>query len=506
MAISAAQKITESLRKKFGKEFGNDCVDFFGNKEIQNIPRMKTQCVVLDSVTGGGWPLGRIVELFGGESSGKTTVCYHAMAEAQRLFPDTAVGFIDSEYSFDPVYAQACGVDVNQLVISQPKDGQEAFTIIEGMIDEGIKVVIVDSVAAMVPRKEAEGDYGDSPIGQMGQMMSQGMRKLTSVIGRAQALVIFTNQTRDKIGVMYGDPECVSPDTKITINDELMTMETMFAKAGFDWKSLEKNQVIDISNKGFKIRSFNHETNQVEDKKVLSIIRKDDSVKYKLFSLEGYFLLSCSGAHRIWDCKKNEYVHVQDIETGTAFTKYGNEIEFGVVKTNEVTPILDLEVEGNANYFTNGILSHNTTPGGKALKFYASIRLKLTKLTAISEGDAKTAIRVRAEAVKNKTAPPYKRGEYVIRFGTGIDNEGLYFTEIIDRGLIRSEGNGIFYVGDVKIRGKEKVRVWLEEHPDIYDELKKRVDAGEVVKKNSEPEEPVTEAEPSSEKEEEGEV
>ena len=169
-----------------------------------------------------------------------------------------------------------------------------------------------------------------------------------------------------------------------------------------------------------------------------------------------------------------------------------------------------MEVEDNANYFTNGILSHNTTTGGNALKFYASIRLKLTKLTAISEGtgdkESKTAIRVRAEAVKNKTAPPYKRGEYVIRFGSGIDNEGLYFTEILDRNLIKSAGAGIFYIGDVKIRGKDKVRIWLEEHPDVYDELKKRVDNGEAVKAD-EPNEPADEPELSSDgKDEEGEV
>ena len=333
MALLAAQKITNQLKKAFGKEFGDDCVTYLGSTELEKIPRLHSQCVAVDKALGGGWPLGRICEVFGGESSGKTTLCYHADAEAQKVFPDSAVGFVDTEHSLDPLYAKACGVDIAQLVISQPSYAEMALTIIEGMIEAGCKLVILDSVAALAPKAEVEGEFTDIQPGLQARLMAKAMRKLTALVNKAQAVVIFTNQIRDKIGVSYGNPE--------------------------------------------------------------------------------------------------------------------------------------------------------TTAGGRALRYHASIRLKLTGLGAIEDGQgkekAKAAIRVRCEAVKNKTAPPYRRGEYVIRFGQGIDNEGLYFEQILENNLIRKEGNSIYWVGDVKINGRPKLKAYLEANPESYADLKKKVDDGVVI-------------------------
>ena len=313
-----------NLQKKFGKE----AVNYLGNTDIEPIPRISSQCIAIDEVTGGGYPLGRIVELYGGESSGKTTACYHAIAQAQKQFPEKFCGFVDSEFSFDPVYAGNCGVDVANLVVAQPESGTDGFAILQGMIEEGASLVVVDSVAAMVPREEVEEeDYGKGMIGVQARMMSRALRKLTSIIGKYKCVVIFTNQTREKVGLVYGNPE--------------------------------------------------------------------------------------------------------------------------------------------------------TTSGGNALKFYASIRLKLSKIGTIEEGSGddkqKTSVRTRVEAVKNKTAPPFRRAEYIVTFGKGIDNEAAVFNAIIDRGLIEKRNAGWYIVEGNKLQGVQKLREFFTANPDIYEKYRRMV-------------------------------
>lgn len=208
------QKVVGELQKRFGKE----SVNFLGNSKIEPIPRIGSQCIAIDDVTGGGYPQGRIIEIFGGESSGKTTACYHAIAEAQKKFPEKFCALVDSEFSFDPQYASQCGIDVQELVVAQPDSGTDGFSILQGLIEAGASLVVVDSVAAMVPQEEVEEeDYSKSTIGLQARMMSRALRKITSIIGRYKAVVIFTNQTREKIGVMYGNPECVTPDTMVEV-------------------------------------------------------------------------------------------------------------------------------------------------------------------------------------------------------------------------------------------------------------------------------------------------
>ena len=322
------KKVVAELQKSFGEE----AVNFLGNDEIRPIPRVPSGCLARDEVTGGGYPLGRIIEVFGRESSGKTTTCCNAIASFQKAFPDKFCGFIDSEFSFDPQYAQKCGVDVSSLVIAQPDDGTDALAILEGFVRAGFSCVVTDSVAAMAPRVEMENDdYGHNSIGAQAKMFSQGLRKLTPIIGRYKTTVIFTNQIREKIGVMYGNPE--------------------------------------------------------------------------------------------------------------------------------------------------------TTPGGLALRFFASIRLKLTPAGAIEGNDkVKSSVKIRVEAVKNKTAPPFKKSEFIISFGQGIDNDSSVVDAILKQGLIQVKGAGWYsYDGRNVAQGIPKLKQWFEANPDIYRSLREQVLSSSTV-------------------------
>ena len=200
-------KIAEAcamLQKKFGKE----SVNFLGNKKAEPLPRFSSGSIALDKILGGGYPEGRMIEIFGPASSGKTTICYHALASIQKKYPDDWCGFVDSEQSFDPIYAESIGVNVAELVTAQPDTGTDAFGMVQGMIESGAKAIVIDSVAAMMPKEEAEEeDYGHNSIGAQARMMSKGLRKLTAIAGKHKCTLIFTNQIRNKIGILYGNPE-----------------------------------------------------------------------------------------------------------------------------------------------------------------------------------------------------------------------------------------------------------------------------------------------------------
>ena len=253
---------------------------------------------------------------------------------------------------------------------------------------------------------------------------------------------------------------------------------------------MEKNTPYNVSNKNIKVKCFSHALNKVEMKKILSVIRKDDAFIYYLVDKNGNTLLKCSGNHRIWDEDRKKYIYVSDIESGKALDSSGNIVEFFVKETDEILPIVDIEVEDNSNYFTNNVLSHNTTAGGSALKFYASIRLKLTKLGTIEEGQGdnkqKTSVKTRVDCIKNKTFPPFRRAEYIVTFGKGIDNEALYMQTILENFVENpSSGNYILLNGE-KIRGVQKVKAYLEENKEMFDRYKKMVDEHYGSKKSAE--------------------
>lgn len=283
---------------------------------IEVIP---TGCLPLDMALGvGGLPRGRIIEIFGPESSGKTTVALHVIAEAQRMGGTAA--FIDAEHALDPIYASKLGVDIGSMYVSQPDTGEQALEITEQLVRSGgVDIVVIDSVAALTPKAEIDGEMGDSFIGLQARLMSQALRKLTGVTSKSKTLVIFINQLREKVGVMFGNPE--------------------------------------------------------------------------------------------------------------------------------------------------------TTPGGKALKFYSSVRLDVRKVDTIKNGQDVVGSRTRVKVVKNKVAPPFKSAEFDIMYGEGISILGCLIDAAIETDVIEKSGSWFSYNGDKIGQGKENVKAYLSSHPELADEI-----------------------------------
>ncbi len=308
---------------KIEKDFGKGSIMKMGDKAVSDVPSISSGSIALDAALGiGGYPRGRVVEIFGPESSGKTTLAIHAIAEAQKLGGIAAI--IDAEHAFDRTYAEKLGVDVETLLISQPDNGEQALEITENLIRSGaIDIIVIDSVAALTPKAEIEGEMGESKMGLQARLMSQALRKLTGTISKTNTCCVFINQLRDKIGVMFGNPE--------------------------------------------------------------------------------------------------------------------------------------------------------TTTGGNALKFYATIRVDIRKMNQIKDGDDATGNRVRVKIVKNKLAPPFKKAEFDIVFGEGISKSG----EIVDMGvelnIIKKSGSWFSY-GETRLgQGRDAVRQLLLDNVELSDEIEKKI-------------------------------
>lgn len=317
------EEALEQALLKIEKDFGKGAIMKLGDKPYQKVDVIPTGCLTLDMALGiGGIPRGRIIEIYGPESSGKTTVSLHMVAEAQKLGGRAA--FIDAEHALDPNYAEKLGVDTKSLYVSQPDNGEQALNICETLIRSGaFDIIVVDSVAALTPKAEIDGEMGDNHVGLQARMMSQALRKMTSVSSKSNTAVIFINQLRDKIGVMFGSPE--------------------------------------------------------------------------------------------------------------------------------------------------------TTTGGKALKFYASIRLDVRKTDTIKEGQNIIGNRTKVKVVKNKLAPPFKTAEFDIMYGKGISKSGCILDLALNLGLIKKSGAWFSY-NDEKIgQGKENTKTYLEQNPEIMDELEKKI-------------------------------
>ncbi|MBR2150651.1 MAG: recombinase RecA [Prevotella sp.] len=316
-------KALQAALSKIEKDFGKGSIMKLGEENIDNVDVIPTGSIGLNAALGvGGYPRGRIIEIYGPESSGKTTLAIHAIAEAQKS--GGVAAFIDAEHAFDRFYAEKLGVDVNNLYISQPDNGEQALDIADQLIrSSAIDILVVDSVAALTPKKEIEGDMGDSAVGLHARLMSQALRKLTATISKTNTTCIFINQLREKIGVMFGNPE--------------------------------------------------------------------------------------------------------------------------------------------------------TTTGGNALKFYASVRLDIRKSSAIKDGDNVIGNLVRVKVVKNKVAPPFRKAEFEITFGEGISKIG----EIVDLGtelnIIKKSGSWFSY-GDTKLgQGRDAVKQLLKDNPELCDELEAKI-------------------------------
>lgn len=317
------QKALETALAQIEKQFGKGAVMKLGQATAMNVEAIPTGSIALDIALGiGGLPRGRIVEVYGPESSGKTTVALHAVAEAQKMGGEAA--FIDVEHALDPIYAKALGVDIDSLLVSQPDTGEQALEITEALVRSGaIDIIVLDSVAAMVPRAEIEGEMGDTHVGLQARLMSQALRKLTAVIGKSNCVAIFINQLREKVGVVYGNPE--------------------------------------------------------------------------------------------------------------------------------------------------------VTPGGRALKFYSSVRLDVRRVEQLKSGTEVVGNRTRVKVVKNKVAPPFREAEFDIMYGKGISKSGETLDLAVKLDIVNKSGAWFSYNGERLGQGRDNVKVYFEEHPELMAEIDEKI-------------------------------
>ena len=321
--LQEKMKALQAAMAKIEKDFGKGSIMKLGDEHIENVEVIPTGSIGLNAALGvGGYPKGRIIEIYGPESSGKTTLAIHAIAEAQKKGGIAA--FIDAEHAFDRFYAQKLGVDVDNLYISQPDNGEQALEIADQLIrSSAVDIVVVDSVAALTPKKEIEGDMGDNVVGLQARLMSQALRKLTSTISKTNTTCIFINQLREKIGVMFGNPE--------------------------------------------------------------------------------------------------------------------------------------------------------TTTGGNALKFYASVRLDIRKVTTLKDGDQPVGNQVRVKVVKNKVAPPFRKAEFEITFGEGISKIGEIVDLGVEKNIIKKSGSWFSY-GDQKLaQGRDATKQLLQDNPELCEEIEAKI-------------------------------
>ena len=318
--MKALDAVLLQIEKQYGKGSIMRLGDEAGKTEIEVIP---SGCLTLDLALGiGGFPRGRIIEIYGPESSGKTTVALHAIAEAQKM--GGVAAFIDAEHALDPVYAKKLGVNLDDLYVSQPDTGEQALDIADALVrSSAVDIIVIDSVAALTPKAEIEGDMGDTHVGLQARLMSQALRKLTAIVNKSKTCVIFINQLREKVGVMFGNPE--------------------------------------------------------------------------------------------------------------------------------------------------------TTPGGKALKFYASMRLDVRKMDTLKDADGAMGNRTKAKVVKNKLAPPFRQAEFDIVFGEGISQEGCIMDMGVQFDIIGKSGSFFSYNGNKVAQGKEKMRLFLKENPEIRAEIEQKI-------------------------------
>ena len=322
-AATERERSLESALSQIERQFGKGSVMRLGSEERAPVETISTGSIALDVALGiGGLPRGRVVEIYGPESSGKTTVALHAIANAQRAGGIAA--FIDAEHALDPEYAKRLGVDIDSLLVSQPDTGEQALEIADMLIRSGsIDVVVIDSVAALVPRAEIEGEMGDAHVGLQARLMSQALRKLTGALSSTKTTAIFINQLREKVGVFFGSPE--------------------------------------------------------------------------------------------------------------------------------------------------------TTSGGKALKFYASVRLDIRRIETLKDGTDAVGNRTRVKVVKNKMAPPFKQAEFDILYGVGISREGSLIDFGVEHDIVKKSGAWYTYDGDQLGQGKENARAFLKENPEIANEIERRI-------------------------------
>ena len=350
---SEKMKALEAALGQIEKQFGKGSVMKLGDYTAMNVEAIPTGALSLDIALGiGGIPRGRIIEVFGPESSGKTTLALHLIAEAQKMGGEAA--FIDAEHALDPVYAKHLGVNIDELIVSQPDTGEQALEIAEALVRSGaLDIIVVDSVAALVPKAEIDGDMGDAHVGLQARLMSQALRKLAGVINKSKCVIVFINQLREKVGVMFGNPE--------------------------------------------------------------------------------------------------------------------------------------------------------TTPGGRALKFYSSVRLDIRRIESLKQDGEVIGNRTRVKVVKNKVAPPFREAEFDIIYGKGISKEGNILDAAVNLDIVEKSGSWFSYNGDRIGQGRENVKDYLAKNPKVAEEIEGKIRANyEKAFENSlgeEENDPEQDTEPSDDEE-----
>ena len=475
------------------KQFGKGAIMRMGDMPLANIDYIPTGALALDVALGiGGLPKGRIVEIFGPEASGKTTLLYHVMAQAQRR--GGLAAFIDAEHSLDPAYARRIGLNTDELLVSQPDHGEQGLEIADLLVRSGsLDIVAIDSVAALVPKAEIEGEMGDHHVGLQARLMSQALRKLAGTLNRAGTICVFTNQLREKIGVMFG---CFHHDAPVMLADgTTMSIGRIVTER------------LDV-----EVMSLDPVTGRVEPRRVINWFDNgiaEGFLRIRVSGGDGSRELLCTPNHIIitpqgeipaGDLRPGMEVYATEpvavpagerVLVGAAGACDGapeghdgfravRSFVLGVEAVSGLADMrrFDMEVEGNHTYLVDGVAVHNspeTTPGGRALKFYSSVRLDVRRIENLKEGAEVIGSRVRVKVVKNKVAPPFRQAEFDILYGEGISHEG----NLIDLGLehdIVTKSGSYFSFGEDRLgQGRNAARTFLKEHPEMADVIELRI-------------------------------
>lgn len=435
-----------------------------------------TGAINLDLALGiGGLPQGRICEVFGPESSGKSTLCLHVIANAQKM--GKICMFIDAEHALDPIYAKALGVKLSDLLLSQPGSGEEAIDIAELMIKTGALrdgVCVIDSVAALVPKAELDGDMDASHMGLQPRLMAKAMRRLVPLAAETNTLILFTNQIREKIGIMFG---CLHADTLVNF---------------VDGRSISIRQVVDNKIEG-EVWSYNEETTAIEPRPIVdwhyngNVESASDYIHIETEALDGRSSITVTPDHECLTPKG--WKQAKDLGVGDRLiSKYRPARIVSVREASneqmEQKGKYDISVEGNHNYMAggsaNGLIVHNspeTQPGGRALKFAASVRIDLRRIESIQDKAGEDVIgnRVKAKVIKNKMAPPLRVVEFNIMYGRGVD----YLRCILDLGtdyeVVKKSGSWYSYEGTQLGQGPKNATEHLASDMEMTREIERKI-------------------------------
>lgn len=443
-----SEKALELAMAHINKEYGANSIVALGDKPMTRWPSIPTGSMSLDIALGiGGIPKGRVIEIYGPESSGKTTLCLEILAQAQKAGGKVAI--IDAEHALDPSYAEAIGVDTSRLLLAQPSSGEEGLNIASRLTKTGaLDVIVVDSVAALTPKAELEGEVGDSHVGRLARLMAQALRMITADAANTGTTIIFINQIREKIGVMFG---CLHADTLVNFTDG---------------RAIPIREVVENQIEG-EVWSYNEDNGYMEPKKIIDwhhnglVESKKDWVT---IATSGLNILTVTPDHKI--LTPDGWLEAKDIRVGDPVIAIDGSAEsvtrkkVGIRYLFEKRDKYDISIEDNHNYSAGGgIIVHNspeTTTGGRSLKYYSSVRMdirSIEKLKAKSDGSF-IGSRARVKVVKNKMAPPFREAEFDIMYGSGIDRLGTVVDLAVEYDIIKKSGAWFSYEGEQLGQGK----------------------------------------------------